>query len=377
MTKKKIYFIGFLLLITFIVTSYNVIQFFNERASFQYSDWLINYQAGFVRRGFVGEIFFQLSNILQFRLDILILVFVLILYMTFYLNFYSIIRKINIKLIDLFVILSPISFFYTAFEQKASGRKEIIFLSLFSVFILIIKKISPLNQIFLIILITTITALTHSGLIFYNVYFFALFVCYNLNLGIKKISILLLPFIFSSLITLIFISNNSTISSGELEVICRSIIEYLPNCGKGDYVTTLTWGLKNNFEGFKSLWLDANYIIFYFLAFILCFGVFLYISNTSKLHNFNFLFVIILCMVSTLPLYLIGADYGRYMYVSYLSSILIYYFLLSENIIKRKINFYSIKKIIIIPILVVYSFTFTIPLCCKTKLKFNYIKLID
>jgi hypothetical protein len=82
-------------------------------------------------------------------------------------------------------------------------------------------------------------------------------------------------------------------------------------------------------------------------------------------------------MVSTLPLYLIGADYGRYMYVSYLSSILIYYFLLSENIIKRKINFYSIKKIIIIPILVIYSFTFTVPLCCKTKLKFNYINLID
>jgi len=377
MTKKKIYFIGFLLLITFIVTSYNVIQFFNERASFQYSDWLINYQAGFVRRGFVGEIFFQLSNILQFRLDILILVFVLILYMTFYLNFYKIIRKINIKLIDLFVILSPISFFYTAFEQKASGRKEIIFLSLFSLFILIIKKISPLNQIFLIILITTITSLTHSGLIFYNVYFFALFTCYNLKLGIKKISLYLLPLIFSSLITLIFISNNSTISSGELEIICKSIIEYLPNCGKGDYVTTLTWGLKNNFEGFKSLWLNTNYIIFYFVAFILCFGVFLYISNNSKLHNFNFLFIIILCMVSTLPLYLIGADYGRYMYVSYLSSILIYYFLLSENIIKRKINFYNIKKIIIIPILVVYSFTFTIPLCCKTKLKFNYIKLID
>ena len=297
--------------------------------------------------------------------------------MTFYLNFYSIIRKINIKLIDLFVILSPISFFYTAFEQKASGRKEIIFLSLFSLFILIIKKISPLNQIFLIILITTITALTHSGLIFYNVYFFALFVCYNLKLGIKKISILLLPFIFSSLIALFFISNNSTISSGELEIICKSIIEYLPNCGKGDYVTTLTWGLKSNFEGFKSLWLDANYIIFYFVAFILCFGVFLYISNNSKLNNFNFLFIIILCMISTLPLYLIGADYGRYMYVSYLSSILIYYFLLSENIIKRKINFYSIKKIIIIPILVIYSFTFTVPLCCKTKLKFNYINLID
>ena len=37
----------------------------------------------------------------------------------------------------------------------------------------------------------------------------------------------------------------------------------------------------------------------------------------------------------------------------------------------------NLSKIIIIPILVLYSFTFTVPFCCKTKPKFNYIKLID
>ena len=47
------------------------------------------------------------------------------------------------------------------------------------------------------------------------------------------------------------------------------------------------------------------------------------------------------------------------------------------KIIKGEINFNNLSKIIIIPILVLYSFTFTVPCCCKTKPKFNYIKLID
>lgn len=377
MTIKRINIIGFLILITLIVTSFNVIQFFLEKANFQYSDWLINYQAGFVRRGLIGEIFYQISDFFKFRLDILILFFVLILFTIFYLNFFNIIKKIKIKIIDLFIILSPISFFYTAFEQKASGRKEIIFLSLFSLFILIIKKISPKHQIFLIILLTTITSLTHSGLIFYNIYFLALFICFNYKIGIKKTILFSTPFIFFSLIILFLISTNSTISELELDVICNSIIEYLPNCGKGDYVTTLTWGLKNNFVGFKSLWLSTNYIIFYFFSFIFCFSAFLYTSNKSKIYNFNFFYIIIICLVSTLPLYAIGADYGRYLHISYVASILIYYFLLSEKIIKRENTFLNLSKLIIIPILIVYSFTFTVPFCCKTKPKFNYIKLID
>ena len=147
---KKLTFYWVSPLITLLVTSFNVFQFFFEKANFQYSDWLINYQAGFVRRGLIGEIFYQLSNLFKFRLDIIIFFFVIALYFTFYLNFLKIIKKIKIKVIDLFIILSPISFFYTAFEQKVSGRKEIIFLSLFSLFILIIKKMPKYQIIFII-----------------------------------------------------------------------------------------------------------------------------------------------------------------------------------------------------------------------------------
>ena len=377
MNKKNIHLIELLLFLTLIVTCFNVFQFFSEKANFQYSDWLINYQAGFIRRGFIGEIFFKISNLFKFRLDVLMLFFVFTLYITFYYNFYKIIKKINFKIIDWFIILSPISFFYTAFEQKASGRKDIIFLSLFSLFIVLIKRVPPKFQVYLMVLFTTITSLTHSGLIFYNIYFLVLFICFNYRLGIKKTIVLSVPFILSTLVILFLISSNSTISEFELDKLCKSIIEYLPNCGQGDYISTLTWGLQNNIEGNRHLWFSLNYVIFYLFSFIFCLGALLHASNKSKIYGFNFFYVIFSCFISTLPLYIIGADYGRYLHISYISSILIYYFLLSERIFARKSYFINFNKIIIIPILVIYSFTFTVPFCCKTMPKFNYIKLID
>lgn len=375
--KKHLYYLIILLLITFFVTSLNIIQFFFERASFQYSDWLINYQAGFVRRGLIGEIFFQISNLSKLRLDFLILFFVLSLYVIFYLNFFKIIKKINLKIIDFFIILSPLSFFYTAFEQKASGRKEIIFLSFLSLFIIMIKKIPQNKQIFVIILLTTITSLTHSGLIFYNIYFLILFACFNYKLGIEKIILKSIPFIFSSAVILTLISLNSTLDEIELKTLCQSVSYYLPNCGKGDYINTLTWGLKNNFEGNKFFWFSTNYFISYFLSFIFCFIFFIYMSVKSKIKNLNFVYLVFICLVATLPLYFIGADYGRYLHISYISSILIYYFLLSEKIIKRQENVLNIKQIFIVPIIIIYSFTWTVPHCCEDNPKFNYRKLIN
>ena len=375
--NKPLLFFSILLSITFVITSINVIQFFLERASFQYSDWLINYQIGFIRRGFIGEIFYHLSKITNIGLDVLLLFFVLSLYLLFYINFFKIIKKIKFKIIDYFIILSPLSFFYTVFEQKVSGRKEIIFFCLLSFFILIIKKISQRNQVNVMMLFTTITSLTHSGLIFYNIYFLLLFFCYNYNNNFKQIIYLVLPFIISSILVLLLISFNSTISEEELRLLCSSIIDYLPNCGKGDYIQTLSWGLKYNFEGNKLLWFDKSFFIFYFFAFIFTFCSFFYVSKKTTFFNFNFLYIIIICLLPTLPLYFIGADYGRYLHISYISSIIIYYFLLSEKIIKRNILFLSFRKIIFIPLLFLYSFTWTVPHCCESEPKFNYRKIIE
>ena len=74
MTKssKILYFI---ILSVFIFQIIKFYSFYSEYSSWQYVEWLINYQGGFVRRGFIGEILFQLNNFL--KIDILHLVFFL------------------------------------------------------------------------------------------------------------------------------------------------------------------------------------------------------------------------------------------------------------------------------------------------------------
>ena len=376
MKTNRFRLIIFLLSITFLVTSFNTIELFLQKSINQYADWLINYQAGFVRRGFVGEVFYQINNLFNLKLDILLLVFVILLYFLFYLNFYKIIKNINIKVIDLFIILSPLSFFYTAVEQKASGRKEIIFLYLLSFFILIIKNISPLKQVIVIIIFSTITTLSHSGLIFYNIYFLLLFVCLNSQLGFKKIVIFLLPVFLSNLFILFLIYFNSTFNLSDLNLMCQSIKVYLPNCGNIGYIGTLTWGLKKNFELNNQLWFSTYYFVYYLFNFIFCFSFFLYQCSKSKIKNVNYLYTII-CLIPSLPLYFIGADYGRYLHISYISSILVYYFLLKEKIVYRENISINLKKIIVIPLLFFYSFTWTVPSYGNEgKPKFNFRNVI-
>ena len=227
------------------------------------------------------------------------------------------------------------------------------------------------------ILFTTITSLAHSGLIFYNIYFLVLFLCFNRNLDIKKNILLSSLFIASSLFILILISYNSTLNNTGLDVLCESIIQYLPNCGKSDYINTLTWGLDKNLTGNKLLWFDLRYFIFYFIAFIFCFIFLFYESAKSIIYNVNFFYILIICFTLTLPLYYIGADYGRYLHVSYISSILIYYFLLNRGIIFRNNFSLKLSKILLISLIFIYSFTWTVPHCCESNPKFNYRKLID
>ena len=55
--------------------------FYSEYSGWQYIDWIINYQGGFVRRGLTGEFLFQIHNLLNFDIDILIFIFVSFLYL--------------------------------------------------------------------------------------------------------------------------------------------------------------------------------------------------------------------------------------------------------------------------------------------------------
>ena len=127
---KKNLTLSSLLIFSLLIIINNFYRFFQNNSVYEFDPWLSNYQGGFVRRGIPGELFYQLNNFTGIHPGWMVFIFVTILYIFFYLNFFKIIKSIKINALHLFIIFSPISFFFPVLNSKASGHKEIFFLFL-------------------------------------------------------------------------------------------------------------------------------------------------------------------------------------------------------------------------------------------------------
>ena len=81
---------NFLFGLVLCASAFQIIRFYSfylEYSAWQYSDWLINYQGGFVRRGLIGEFLFQLHKLTKINLGFLTFLFVTSLYILLFANF--------------------------------------------------------------------------------------------------------------------------------------------------------------------------------------------------------------------------------------------------------------------------------------------------
>ena len=271
-------------------------------------------------------------------------------------------------------------------EEKASGRKDIIFLFFLSFLVLNIKKISFNNQKYLIILFSAISVFSHTGFIFLLPAFLIIFLFSNKNKNPKILLKEILIILLSYLIFFLIIINNKIISPENINLICNSISDYVRNdCAKTGYISTLSWSLKYNLYLKENLWMTESYNFFYLIAFVLSFFPLLFTLHYSKFLNYkkiSVLFFFTLFFLSSIPLYYLGVDYGRYMHLTYLSTVIIYSVAIKNKILitsfPKNFNLINLKMKfpIILLIIFLYGFTFTIPHCCNNNFKFNYSNLI-
>ena len=383
MIKKRI---GLLFILTTAIIVFNFYYFVKEQSLNQYADWLINYQGGFVRRGLIGEFFYKIHIFTLVRLDVLIFLFVSLFYIFFYKNLLKIIKKLNFHFINLLIIFSPISFFYPVMEEKASGRKDILFLFLFSIIALYLNKISFYKQKYLIILFSGILIFSHTGFFFLLPAFLIIFIFFNKN---KKIRVLIkeVLLILSSLfIFLIIVMSNKIIDTVSINLICNSISDFVrDDCAETGYISTLSWTLQHNLAMKEELWVTKNYNFFYLVAFIISYLPLLFAFYNSRFLNYkkiSVLFFFSLFILMTLPLYYLGVDYGRYLHLTYISLIIMYSIALQKKVLVfsfPKIQYFKklkIKSISLLIIIFIYGFTFTIPHCCNNNFKFNYSNVV-
>ena len=71
----------------------NVFRFYKTHDGFRFADWLINYEAGFVRRGFFGSLFIKLSNLTGASIELLYLLLISFFYLIFFYLVFHLIKK--------------------------------------------------------------------------------------------------------------------------------------------------------------------------------------------------------------------------------------------------------------------------------------------
>ncbi|NPA06076.1 MAG: hypothetical protein GXO54_01560 [Chloroflexi bacterium] len=93
-------------------------------------DWLINYAAGFVRRGFVGSALFMLSRALGLPLGVLTYHFIFAVYGLFLFYSARLLRRQPSLLPYAFVLTAPFLFLFPVYDAQGAYRKEIALLAL-------------------------------------------------------------------------------------------------------------------------------------------------------------------------------------------------------------------------------------------------------
>ena len=78
------FYLRLYLIILFLFATFFFFQKYNNTVEWTISEWLINYQGGFTRRGFLGEVIFQLNKFTNLTLRETILLFQILSYLIYF-----------------------------------------------------------------------------------------------------------------------------------------------------------------------------------------------------------------------------------------------------------------------------------------------------
>jgi hypothetical protein len=316
------------------------------------SEWVINYGGGFVRRGLVGEIIFQLSIFFKIKLREGFLIFQILLYFFYYLIVYWLLSNFKKNFIVYLAIFSPVFYSFGLYELEALGRKEILMYIFFSYNFYLFYKYKNINLNYIFTFLSLIILiLNHESVIFYYLFYLFFFIVIDKKKDFKfYILNLLLLFIIIFVSYLIYVNPHS--SADNLEMCKRLLNASDERCGLGANFTTANISRHINEVNWR--FIDViNYIFIFIFGFI---GIFLLIYKsklTKKFYilNFNLFSILIFCSLPGLLLFLIAVDTGRWtsmlyhmVAISFFGMFKLGYIKMDSNIKYKYIDFNKVKN---------------------------------
>ena len=322
------------------------------------SEWLINYQGGFVRRGFLGEILYQINNWINMPIRYLVFYFEIILIFVFLFLTYKFLYDIKLNELLIFIFFSPIFLIYPVAENEVLARKEYLFFSIYLVYLNLLISNNRIIYIFNIFALP-IMNFVWDGIIFY-IFFFLFSFLYKKNLNRKELILFFLS-IIPYIVSLYFVINAKSNPIG-FEQMCRSLNE---NCFGAMFALdkSLIWNINYVKTRFENI-----YLLRYFFVIIICFSPILLLSFYEKkkliienlsIYNSKFLMYLISIFLILIFMF-IGFDWGRWINIGYIMSVFtLCFFIKNENInFEQNVFFKKIKTISINYPILFYLFFF-------------------
>ena len=332
------------------------------------SEWLINYTGGFTKRGIIGQISIFFSRLFDIGLRDFIFGFQVAAVLVYFLLVYHLLKNLKTNRILLLAIFSPIFLLYPIAEIEVLARKEVFIFIILITYILI-----PINRKFekdyFTLIFLTIGILIWEPLIFFIPFWFAIDLIQN---KIEKINFSFLKkllFYLPSIIIAFYIAFNPMSADQHQEMANVLKNEFNERCYMSCELLFHKAGIYQQFQAQFGKY-SAEVLIRYFLIYLIGFGPLIILLKNSKLKNkiiffknFDNIFFPFLIIISPVTLlHAMGYDWGRWVNISYVFSLMSYIFLYKNNFLmidmkKIKNNYISkMKKGYFIFLFIIFCF---------------------
>ena len=341
--KDNIIFIYFIYLLIGTYT-YLILQVNEFPQKYVFTEWLINYEGGYVNRGLLGQIVFYVSNIFNINLKFVIFFFQASIYTIYFILFYLTLSKIKTNFFWILIIFSPILFSYPLIELMVLGRKDTFVITIFLVFSIINYK-NLINLFFYFIILFGISCFIHEITIFYIFHYLLIIYLYmklKFHIEIKKNHILgLLTFIsfllYLNLYLDNFVSVEQIVNSYDYEIIT------VDSGAFSHLKPTLNSVLLGTLGHIKFI-----NVLKYLLIIILNSIPFLFFIKFKKLQDLKYLStknIFFIFFILSLPVYGLVMDWGRVININYNFFIILLLFFFNLKLIDLDYTNAKIKKI--------------------------------
>ena len=336
--KKKVNNYLFIYLLILLIFSY----FFlftkhNVANDSTISEWLINYEGGFTKRGLIGQFSIELSRIFELNLRWIIFLLQSFTCSVYFFLLFVFLKKLKFERIIILSIFTPIFILYPIAEIEVLARKEVLVFSFYLTYLMIPRDSK--FKLFSLSIFSLLSILVWEPIIFFFPLIIILEIIEN---NIEKINFIFLKIILSfipSLLVVFFIIMFPLSIDEHNSMVFILKQEFGEDCYMACNLLKSKSSILQQFQGnFGKYSLEV--FIRYSLIFLIGFFPLISLLNNSSLKNKNLVLFkffekpIILILISLLPiiiLFAMGYDWGRWVNVTYVMLALTYFHLLKRG----------------------------------------------